>query len=335
MNRRDLLLGLAALPLAAGHAHSQGAYPERTVTVVNGYGPGGSTDVAARLVMEGMSTRLATGSTMIIENRPGASGTIASEWLRRQPSDGYTLMLSESSSFAIWPAMNSEVPRYRPLEDFAWVATLCTAPLVFIVAPSFPAKTLAEALDVLRSARSEELDYSSSGPGSIPHIAAELLRRSLGESAKSRHIPYRGGAPAVLSIAKSETAWGVASLGSAAGQIQGGLVRALAVTSPKRHPLRPDVPSFAELGDRLPEMVLEIYYLLHGPAGLSLTIVQKLNDAATTTLTNPDTKQRFLTAGMQAWEGPNTPESATKIVQDELARFKNIAARTGIRITSG
>lgn len=335
MNRRDLLLSLAAVPLAARTVQGQGAYPERTVTIVNGYGPGGSTDVAARLIMEGMSTRLATGSTIIIENRPGASGTIASEWLRRQPSDGYTLMLSESSSFAIWPAMNSEGPRYRPLQDFAWVATLCTAPLVFIVAPNFPAKTLPEALDVLRSERSAELDYSSSGPGSIPHIAAELLRRSLGDNAKSRHIPYRGGAPAVLSIAKGETAWGVASLGSAAGQIQGGLVRALAVTSPKRHPSLPDVPSFAEAVKELPEMVLEIYYLLHAPAGLSPAIVQKLNDAAATTLTNSDTKQKFLTAGMQAWEGPNTPESTAKIVADELARFKTIAARTGIKITSG
>jgi tripartite-type tricarboxylate transporter receptor subunit TctC len=335
MNRRDLLLGLGALPLAVRDVQAQGSYPERTVTIVNGYGPGGSTDVTARLLMDGMSKRLGTGWTIIIENRPGASGTVASEWLRRQPPDGYTLMLSESSSFAICPAMNNEAPRYRPLEDFAWVATLCTAPLVFIVAPTFPAKTLTEALDVLRSSRSAELDYSSSGPGSIPHIAAELLRRSLGESAKSRHIPYRGGAPAVLSISKSETAWGVASLGSAAGQIEGGLVRALAVTSAKRHPFLPDVPSFAELGNALPEMVLDIFYLLHAPAGLSPAIVEKLNDAAAATLTNPDTKQRFLTAGMQAWQGSNTPESTTKIVKDELARFKTIAERTGIKITSG
>jgi tripartite-type tricarboxylate transporter receptor subunit TctC len=333
MNRRELLASMAALPLVAGSARAQGTYPERGVTIVNGYGPGGSTDIAARLVMDGMSTRLATGASMIIENRPGASGTVASEWLRRQTPDGYTLMLSESSSFAIWPSMHSEGPRYRPLEDFTWIVTLCTSPLVFIVAPTFPAKTLGEALDVLRSARSDALDYSSSGPGSIPHIAAELLRRSLGEGAKSRHVPYRGGAPAVLSVAKGETAWGVAALGSAAGQIQGGLVRALAVTSPTRHPLLADVPSFTEGGNPLPDMVLEIYYLLHGPAGLPPTVTKRLNDAAVATLANPDTRQRFLTAGMKAWDGPNTPEAATKIVKDELARFKSIAERTGIRIT--
>ena len=250
---------------------------------MNGYGPGGSTDVTARLVMDGMATRLGTGSTVIIENKPGASGTIGASGCAVSPLTA-TLMLSKSSSFVRWPSMHAEGPRYRPLDDFTWIATLCTSPLVFIVSPTFPAKTLAEALDVLRSSRSEELDYSSSGPGSIPHIAAELLRRSLGDSAKSRHIPYRGGAPAVLSVGKGETAWGVAALGSAAGQIQGGLVRALAVTSPTRHPLLPDVPSFAEASSQLPDMVLEIYYLLHGPAGLPPAIAQKLNEAAAATL---------------------------------------------------
>ncbi|MCC7347908.1 MAG: tripartite tricarboxylate transporter substrate binding protein [Variibacter sp.] len=332
MRRRDLLASLAALPLAAAAARAQGAYPARNITIVNGYGPGGSTDVTARLVMEGMAARLGAGVPIVIENRPGASGTVASEWLRRQPADGYTLMLSESSSFAIWPAMHAEGMRYRPVEDFSWIATLCTSPLVFIVSPQFPAATLAEALEVLRSPRSETLDYSSSGPGSIPHIAAELLRHLLGS--KARHSPYRGGAPAVLSIAKGETAWGVAALGSAAGQIKGGLVRALAVTSPTRHPLVPDVPSFTEVGAELSGMALEIYYLLHAPAGLAPAVVENLNLAAAGTLADADVRQRFLTAGMKAWEGPNTPASTTKVVTDEFARFKAIAARTGIKISS-
>src|SRR5262245_16177288 len=149
MDRRAFLLGMSTAPLVASVAGAQGNYPERTITIVNGYGPGGSTDVAARLVMDGMAKRMGTTQTLVIENKPGASGSVASEWIRRQPPDGYTLMLSESSSFAIWPAMHAEGARYKPLEDFSWIATLCTSPLVFIVAPNFPASTLTEALDVL------------------------------------------------------------------------------------------------------------------------------------------------------------------------------------------
>lgn len=247
MHRRGVLAGLALAPVSAGRAWSAG-FPERPVMLSNGYPPGGSTDISARLVSDGMAGALGPSARVIVENRPGASGTVACDWLRRQPADGYTLLLSESSSVAIWPAMHAEGTKYDPLADFTWIATVCTSPLVLIVSPDFPARTVSEALDVLRSPRSEELVYSSSGAGSIPHIGAELLRHTLGPQSRSRHIPYRGGGPAVLSVSKGETAWGIASLGSAAGMIQGGLVRALAVTSPGRFPAFPDVPSFTEIG---------------------------------------------------------------------------------------
>lgn len=330
VKRRDLLLTLGSAPLWAGGARGAG-FPERPITVVNGYPPGGSTDVAARLVADGLGRKLG-GARVIVENRPGASGTVAGEWIKRQPPDGYTLLLSESSSFAIWPSMHAEGTKYDPLADFDWVSTTCTSPLVFIVSPQFPAKTLAEALDILGSARSEGLEYSSSGAGSIPHIAAELLRHSVGPTNRSRHIPYRGGAPAVLSISKGETAWGVASLGSAAGLMQGGLVRPLAVTSPKRFPAFPDVPTFTEAGR--PEMELSIFYLIHAPRGLPQPVLKALSEGAAGALAESATQDRFVVAGMQAWDGPNTPDSTRAIVQAELNRFKEISARTGIRISS-
>jgi len=317
-------------PMPSGPAWAQG-YPDRPITITNGYGPGGSTDVAARLLMDQMAPALSPNARMIIENKPGASGTIASTWMARQPADGYALMISESSSFAIWPAMHEAGTKYKPLEDFSWISTICTAPLVLIVSPDFPAKDAKEAFELLRSERSEKIDYSSSGPGSIPHIAAAMMNYTLGKGAKSNHIPYRGGAPAVLSVAKNETAWGVASLGSAAGQIQGNLVRALAVTSAERFPGFPNVPTFTELG--MKEMELSILYLLHAPAGLPADVTDRLNKSAAAALAHGPTKERFITAGMQAWAGPNTPESTRGIVQTEFNRFKAVGERTGIKIT--
>ena len=331
MNRRQYLLGLlaaGALPAAA-----QEGFPQRPIVLANGYPPGGSTDVAARLLADAAAGHLGSSAKMVIENRPGASGTVAADWLQRQPADGHTLLLSESSSFSIWPSMHVTGTRYRPLDDFTWVATVCTAPMVLVVSPEFPAKTVAEAVEVLKSDRSQDLAFSSSGAGSIPHIGAELLVHTLGPSAKSRHIPYRGGAPAVLAVAKNETAWNVASLGSAAGLMEGGLVRPLAVTSPVRFPTFPDVPTFAEAG--LPEMTLEIFYLVHAPAGVPASIVEKLNAACAAGLTNATLRDKFLKAGMRAWEGPNTPATTRKIVEDELSRFKRVSERTGLKIQGG
>jgi tripartite-type tricarboxylate transporter receptor subunit TctC len=334
MNRREYLLGLLATgAFGAYGAAAQESFPQRPIILGSGYPPGGSTDISARLLADAAAGHLGASAKIIIENRPGASGTVACDWLQRQSADGYTLLLSESSSFAIWPSMHVTGTRYRPLEDFTWVATVCTAPMVLIVSPEFPAKTVAEALDLLKSPRSDDLPYSSSGAGSIPHIGAELLVHALGPGAKSRHIPYRGGAPAVLAVAKNETAWGVASLGSAAGLMEGGAVRPLAVTSPTRFPTFPDVPTFTEAG--LPEMTLDIFYLVHAPVGVPPKVLEKLNAACAAGLTNGTLREKFLKAGMRAWEGPNTPASTRKIVEDELQRFKRVSERTGIKIQGG
>jgi tripartite-type tricarboxylate transporter receptor subunit TctC len=329
MDRRECMLGLTALSLSAGSARAQ-AFPTRPPIMSNGYPPGGSTDVAARLLVGGMSPDL-DGQSVIVENRPGASGTVAATWLTRQQPDGYSLLLSESSSFAIWPAMYETGTKYDPVKDFDWIATVCIAPMVFIVSPDFPARTVAEAIEVLRSPKSVDLNYSSSGAGSIPHIGCELLRNLVGESNQSRHVPYRGGAQAVLSVSKGETAWGVASLGSATGLMEGGALRALAVTSPQRFPQFPDIPTFNELG--LKEMELSIYYLIQAPAGLPRAVLEKLNRATATSLTQTVTRERFRKAGMEPWGGVNTPESTREIVMAENARFREIAKRTGLKIT--
>ena len=330
MDRRACMIGLAAAGLSATRAFGS-TFPSRSPILSNGYPAGGSTDVASRLIIEGMAEEL-DGYRMVVENRPGASGTVAATWLTRQQPDGYSLLLSESSSFAIWPTMHQTGVKYDPIRDFDWVATVCTAPMVLIVSPKFPAKTAREAIELLRSPASAELNYSSSGVGSIPHIGCELMRALAGSGNQSRHVPYRGGAPAVLSVSTGETAWGVASLGSATGLLDGGALRGLAVTSPKRFPLFPDIPTFRELG--MPEMELNIYYLIHAPARLPPEVLAKLNRAGAASLKRQDTRDRFLKAGMEAWEGPNTPESTREIVVAENARFRAIGERTGLKIVT-
>src|SRR3982074_163199 len=128
MRRRDWLLGAGAAILTAHSASAQATFPDRTITITNGYGPGGSTDIAARLITDQMSAQLGGKALLIIENCAGASGAIASAWMTRQPPDGYSLLISESSSFAIWPSMHENGTSYRPVQDFTWISTICTAP---------------------------------------------------------------------------------------------------------------------------------------------------------------------------------------------------------------
>ena len=216
--------------------------------------------------------------------------------------------------------------------DFTWISTICTAPMVLLVKPDFPARKASEAFDVLRSEPSAR-STTELGAGFNPAYRRGNVETRAWQESRSQHIPYRGGAAAVLSVAKGETVWGVASLGSAAGQMQGNLVRPLAITSAERFPSFPGFPTFAELG--LQDMELNIFYFLHGPASLPADITTRLHRASVASLMHPQTRDRFVAAGMQAWDGQNTPLSTRGIVETEIERFKSIGERTGIKITRG
>jgi tripartite-type tricarboxylate transporter receptor subunit TctC len=167
--RRRALLAAPAL-LSPPVARAQG-FPERAVTLAVGFAPGGSTDIASRLIAERFAANLGPGARVLVENRAGASGTVASDWLRRQPPDGHTLMLIEVSSHAIVPAALQGGVAFDPIADFTQIAMVGTAPLILIANPGFPARTAEEAVARLRAARPEELAYATSGVGSIPHFA--------------------------------------------------------------------------------------------------------------------------------------------------------------------
>ena len=212
---RRILLG-AALGLAmAVPAMAQGL-PDRPITLVSGFAPGGSTDITARLLAERMQAHMGANARVVVENRPGASGTVAAEWLRRQPADGTVLMLNEASSHGLIPAAMQGGTRYDPIADFTHIAVAANGPLILVSAPNFPAGTAAEAVARLRAGPQDNMPYASSGVGSMPHFAAEAVAVSLLLGGKFSHVPYRSGGLMVESIARGETAWGVAVLASAA-----------------------------------------------------------------------------------------------------------------------
>ncbi len=323
MKRRVLLGTLLAAPAVA-------QVPERTVTLATGFAPGGSTDVTARLLADRMGPHLGGNGRVVVENRPGASGMIASEWLKRQPADGSILMLVEASSHALAPHAIQGGTRYDPIADYAHVAVVGGGPMILVAAPQFPARDAPEALQRLRSANPEELPYASSGVGSMPHLSAEMVAVSLGRGGRFAHVPYRSGGLMVESIARGETQWGVAVLASAAGQVRDNRVRGLAVTSAERFPAFPEVPTLAESG--LPGFDLGNWFAVVAPKAMPDAMVAAFNRAIVAALAEPALRERLVTAGVAPRTGPNTPADARAFFEAENAKFRDVVARTGIRL---
>jgi len=329
MNRRSLLaLPVLALP-AFAHAQS---FPDRTITLVSGFAPGGSTDVTARLIADRMQGFLGPNGRVVVENRPGASGTVASDWLRRLPPDGHVLMLCEASSHALFPNAMQGGTRFNPIDDFTHVAVVANGPLIMVAKPDFPAANAAEAVRKLRSGPQDDLPYASSGVGSIPHFTAEAIAVSLGLGGKFAHVPYRSGGQMVESIARGETAWGVAVLASAAGQVRDNRVRGMAITGLERFPAFPDIPTLAESG--VPGFNIGNWFAIVGPARMPAPVTETLNRAITSALADPQLRERFVTAGITAYDQPNTPADARAFFQAELSKFKGVVDQTGVRMES-
>jgi tripartite-type tricarboxylate transporter receptor subunit TctC len=327
MNRRSLLAAsLLALPLAA---RAQG-FPNRAITLVSGYAPGGSTDISARLVGDRMQGFLGPEARVVVENRPGAAGRVASDWVRRQPADGHLLMLVESSSHALLPHAVRRGTPYDPVADFTHVAMVGTTPYVVVTRPDFPARTAQELVALLRSAEPESLPFATSGVANATHFAAELLVDSLGRGGRFPNVPYRSGGLMVESIARGETAWGTAALASAAAQIRGGRLRGLAVTSARRSPSFPEIPTLAESGVEGFDLVN--WYAIVGPPGMPAAVTARLNAAIRSALADAQLRERFLMAAMDPWEGENTPEATRAYFAAEQGRWRDHVARTNLRL---
>ena len=302
---------------AAGLASAQNAgFPDRPIKMVVGFAAGGSTDVAARIVAQKMSEIL--GQSVLVEDRTGASGLIAAEDVIKSPPDGYTLMLASQTVLAVAPRLYRKAA-VDPIKDFAAVAYCGASPLVLVVNPSFPAHTTSEVIAMARASPGKII-FGTGGTGTTPHIASEMFQYAAG--IKMTHVPYRGEAGAINDLVAGQIPAMFANLSAIMGQLEAGTLRAIAVTSPQRSPLAPDVPTVAET---LPGFAAETWFGLVAPAGTPHDVIAKLNAAAVQALASDDAKKRYAELGMtNNGEGGTTPEQLDTYIKSEIAKWAKV-----------
>lgn len=302
----------AVVSLSPVHAQD---WPTRPVKIVSPFAPGGGADTLGRLAAEQLSMVL--GQQFYVENRAGGGGLIGAAAVAAADPDGYTLVVSGIASNVLSPAFNAN-PGYDGLRDFAHIAYLGGPPVVLIVNPSLGIKTYQELLDYAKGS-AKALDYISPGVGTNGYVFAEDLARR--EGIKLSHIPYKGAGPALMDLIAGHIKVGMITFSSAAQQIRTGKVVALAVSSEKRLPHFPDIPTFVELGRK--DLISETWFGLSGPARLPNDIVRLLNHELDKILQKPDVKKRMAVDEIEA--RPMTPAGYTKFIEAETARWVPLA----------
>jgi tripartite-type tricarboxylate transporter receptor subunit TctC len=315
----SLVLSVLLGALLAAPALAQ--YPTRAITLIVPYAAGGGNDVMARIVADKMSAAL--GQPIVVENRGGAGGSIATRQVAKSEPDGYTLGLGGTGTLAIDPTLYSNVG-YDPRKDFAPVGLIATSALVVLVHPSIPAHSVKE-LIALAGKEPDALNYASAGSGSGIHLGSELFASMAG--IKLTHVPYKGSAPALTDLLGGHVAIYFSSLPPAIGLVKDGKVRALAVTGAKRSTIFPDLPTVAEAG--LPGYEAVLHYGIVAPTGTPGPIVEKLSQALRTALANEDVKAKIAADGAEPL--PSTPAEYAADIDREEAKWSEIVRKSGAK----
>lgn len=310
----------AAACLFAASAQAQANYPDRPIKLVVGYAPGGFTDVAARLVANDLQKRI--GQAVIVENKAGATGTLAADFVAKAKPDGYTLLLAHQNSNAVAPALFPKLP-YNVVTDFTPIVQVASTPLLLVVGAQSPAKDLK---DVVALARKDKggLKFGSSGNGSSQHIGAALFMQATG--VEMTHIPYKGSAQALTDLLSGQIDLSFDSPPPTLQFIQAGKLRALGVTSAHRMALLPNVPTMAEAG--VPGFEFSQWFGVVGPAGLSAAVQEKLNAAVNAGLKSPEVRERLAALGAEPLGG--TSEEFGKVIKADTARFAELTKKANI-----
>ena len=314
-------LSAALALIATAGALAQSAYPSRPVTMVVGFAPGGGTDITARTIAKKLADYL--GQQVIVENRAGAGGNIATEMVAKANPDGYTILLANVGSLAVAPHMNAKLP-YNPQRDLAPISMAVVFANVLVVNPAVPAVTLDQYVKLANS-RPGGMPYGTSGIGGAGHLAGELFK--LMAKANLVHVPYKGGGPAMSDLLGGQIPSLFASAPSVVPHVKAGKIRALAVTGAKRSASFPDVPTIAELG--YPGYEATNWYAYVAPSRTPKEIIERLNREIVRTLNTPETSNQLLGHGEEPT--PSTPEELAKTIERELATWGRVVKEAGIQ----
>ena len=320
-----LVLGLACALAATAHAQvlpKAGDFPNQPIRLVSPFPPGGGNDFHMRLVSNELAA--ITGQPAVAENRAGAGGNIGAKYVADSKADGYTVLLSQVSTMAVNPALY-RAPGFDPVKSFVPVTQVNAAPLAIVVAASSPIKTMA---DLRAKARSdgERLTYATPGNGTLSHLVGVVLEKDAGIALT--HVPYRGAGPALADLMGGQVALMITSTSSVASHIQQGMVRAIAVTSPRRIGVFKTVPTLEELG--MKNMTYEDWYGFFVPAGTPPERVAYLHDAITRALRSPAVDRKIVEAGGEAVAG--TPEQLAAQRRDDLQRWARVVKLSGASV---
>ena len=311
-----------ALLGTVGTAHAADDYPNRTIRIIVPFVPGGVTDTSARAVSDKLSARL--GQQVAIDNRPGSNGNIGTELVARSPADGYTLLLGFDGTLVINPHVYARVP-FDTLRDFAPVTKLGDAALILVAHPGVPARTFAE-LVALSKARPGTLSYGTSGTGSTPHVAGELLKLRTGID--MLHIPYKGGGQAMADAVGGQLPLVFTAIATAQQYVRNGRVRGIAVANASRSPSLPEVPTFIESG----VAGFETYSWtgILAPARTPRPIIERLQREVALVLQDPEVRERYAVLGIEPVG--NSPDRFTEQIRADLARWAGVVKQAGIRL---
>jgi len=328
VNRRDqaracgmtFITAVVGLGSAMPLSHAQ-TYPSKPIRLIVPNVPGGGTDTVARLIADKVSPAL--GQQIIVDNRGGAGGRIAAELVARSPKDGYMLLLGSAATLITGPALDAD-RKYDPVKDFAPITLAGTTAYILVTHPSLPVRSVRDLIG-LAKASPGRIAYATTGQGGPAHLGTELFQALA--QVKMIHVPYKGGAPAMLSLLQGETFVMISNFITSLPQVRNKRVRALGVTSLKRTSLAPDIPTIDESGLRGFE--LQQFYSVVAPAGIPAEVVQRLNREIVQGLAAPDVKQRLAREGIEL--RTSTPAELGKLYAEQFAKWLKVIQQAGIK----
>jgi tripartite-type tricarboxylate transporter receptor subunit TctC len=310
------LLALALLwPLLA-----LGQYPAKPIRMVIPFPPGGATDIIGRVVAQKMGERL--GQSVVVDNRPGAGGTIGSELVAKSAPDGYTILVATNSTHAVAPVLSK--PPYDPLRDFTPVTLLAESANILVVSPQLGIATVRELISAAK-AKPGALSFASSGNGTIIHLTGEMFKQMAGVD--MLHVPYKGTALSIPDLANGRVSILFDNIVSAQPHLRAGTVKPLAVTTRARSALMPELPTMSEAG--LPGFESTAWFALYGPAGLPADLRTRLHQAALAAVNAPDARERLAAAGAEIVG--TTPEQLTERIRADMARWAQVVKAGNIK----